>query len=205
MLKIVSVIDCAIPAARSAANDEPYSTMRRSCSMPPDEVRDVVHVRPGAGHDRRETDGRERREDGRRAPVAPCLLGQKRKGRRTTALDLRARTRRASSRRRRLGRSSCPSLRERAQPCVPLGLAAAEAGCEHGQRERFEVANGRDEGEPRGENCRASDERRRSAWCATVAQRAANDLRRSDCAGEPARGAAYEIAPSRPAARCRRP
>ena len=30
MLKIVSVIDCAMPAARSAANDEPYSTMRRS-------------------------------------------------------------------------------------------------------------------------------------------------------------------------------
>ena len=30
MLKIVSVIDCAIPAARNAANDEPYSTTRRS-------------------------------------------------------------------------------------------------------------------------------------------------------------------------------
>ena len=30
MLKIVSSTDCAIPAARRAANDEPYSISRRS-------------------------------------------------------------------------------------------------------------------------------------------------------------------------------
>ena len=30
MLKIVSVSDCDMPAARSAANEEPYSTIRRS-------------------------------------------------------------------------------------------------------------------------------------------------------------------------------
>ena len=31
MLKIVSSSDCDSPAARSAANEEPYSTIRRSC------------------------------------------------------------------------------------------------------------------------------------------------------------------------------
>ena len=31
MLKIVSMSPCESPAARTAANDEPYSTMRRSC------------------------------------------------------------------------------------------------------------------------------------------------------------------------------
>ena len=31
MLKIVSTSDCERPAARRAANEEPYSTIRRSC------------------------------------------------------------------------------------------------------------------------------------------------------------------------------
>src|SRR5260221_146041 len=45
MLKIVSVIDCAIPAARRAANDEPYSTMR--CSRRCHQTRCGMWCTPG--------------------------------------------------------------------------------------------------------------------------------------------------------------
>src|SRR4051794_11751334 len=54
--------------------------------MPPDEVRNVVHVRPGPRGDRRETDGSERREDGGGPPVR-AMPGESGEGRRTTALD----------------------------------------------------------------------------------------------------------------------
>ena len=33
MLKIVSMSPCESPAARTAANEEPYSTIRRSCRL----------------------------------------------------------------------------------------------------------------------------------------------------------------------------
>src|SRR5205814_4743730 len=48
---------------------------------------------------------------------------------------------------------------ERAQTCVPLGLAAARAGGERGQRERFQVAEKRDECESRdAEACEADQD-----------------------------------------------
>ena len=66
MLKIVSRIACEIPAARSAANEEPYSTIRRSPRFHQTSERDVVHVGAGAGRDRGEADRRQRGEDRRR-------------------------------------------------------------------------------------------------------------------------------------------
>ena len=55
-------------------------------AVPPDEMRDVMHVGPGAGHDRREADRREGREDGRRAAVR-ALLGEERERRCAAAVD----------------------------------------------------------------------------------------------------------------------
>ncbi len=54
--------------------------------MPPDEVRDVVDVGSRAGRDRREADGRERREDRRRTAIG-ARLGEARKRRSAAALD----------------------------------------------------------------------------------------------------------------------
>ena len=59
---IVSRSERARPAAQTAPNDEPYSTMPLLFAVPPDEVRDVVHVGMRAGRDRGEADGCERRE-----------------------------------------------------------------------------------------------------------------------------------------------
>ena len=70
-LKIVSRSERIVPAARMAPNDEPYSTSRRSprwyqtrCGIP-------CTSRVRAGRDRREADGRQRRE-GRDGAAVAC-------------------------------------------------------------------------------------------------------------------------------------
>ena len=65
---------------RAVLDDPPLA------AVPPDEVRDPVHVGTGAGDDRGEADRRERREHGGRAPV-DAVLGEIRERGRAAALD----------------------------------------------------------------------------------------------------------------------
>ena len=68
---------------RAVLDDAPLA------AMPPDEMRDVMHVRARPGRDRREAHRRERREDRRRAPVR-AVLGEERERRRAVAVEARS-------------------------------------------------------------------------------------------------------------------
>jgi hypothetical protein len=65
---------------RSVFDDAPLAP------MPPDEVRDVVHVGTGPRRDRRQAHRRQRREDRRRAVIV-AVLGKERERRRPSAGD----------------------------------------------------------------------------------------------------------------------
>ncbi len=66
------------------------------------------------------------------------------------------------------------------EPCVALTCAPADAEPEHGQRERDDVAEHRNEREPSEHERRDPDEERRACTGATACERAANGRARTD-------------------------
>ena len=98
MLKTVSRSERRVPAARIGAErgavlDEPLLA-----AVVPDEVRDLVHVGVRAGRDRREADGRQRRE-GRDARGGSCRARRGTRAPARAALDRVLEAPRASARR----------------------------------------------------------------------------------------------------------
>ncbi len=77
-------VEDAATGARAAKGSERRPVLDEAllAAVVPDEVRDLVHVRICAGHERREADGRQRREHRRRAAVLASLvqLGKCRSG-----------------------------------------------------------------------------------------------------------------------------
>src|SRR6476646_42464 len=170
MLKIVSVSDCAIPAARSAANDEPYSTMRRSSRS--HQTRCGMRCTSGPAPvtiDERQTGVSDGKTDVARR-YAPCSARCARAGARplSTACSnasgvIPSTTIRTSFFGTRL------VLREGAQAGVALGLRTAETKSEHRNHNGFEVAHNGDEREAcRHEGCTGEERRRAPAGAPTV-------------------------------------
>ena len=126
----------------------------------------MVDVGAAAGRDRAEADGRERREDGRRAAVL-AVRREVRERRRATALDgvlERLRRHPVDDDQDELLRQLV--LRERAQARVALGTPAPQERSERGKHDRLEVTehgNERESGERRA---------RRLQRSATVPERA---------------------------------
>ena len=117
-------------------------------AVPPDEMRDVVHVGPGAGRDRREADGRERREDRRRAAVR-ALLGEQRERGRAAAVDgalERGGRHAVDDDEDELLGAHFASVR---RPAYRSGARRRRRAGERRQRERLEIADDRHEGERR--------------------------------------------------------
>ena len=86
MFTIVSTTACEKPAFRSAANDEPYSTIRFSSRFHHESDGKWWTSGPAPGRDRGEADRREGRKDGRRAAVV-AVRREIRERRRAAALD----------------------------------------------------------------------------------------------------------------------
>ena len=158
-------------AERRAVLDEPLLA-----AVVPDEMRDLVHVRMGAGRERREADRRQRRE-GRDGAAVAAVLGEQRERRRVPSLE------RVLEHRRReavdddedqllpvVNPWQACAARRSARPGYG-GAAAASAGSADG----LEVADDRHEserGEPDGD--RGNDQRQAARAC----RRAAARLRR---------------------------
>src|SRR5919204_3424129 len=173
MLKIASRIERAMPAARNAPKDEPYSTIRFS--------RRWYQTRWGTwcasgctpvAIDVRQTGVSEGNTETPRAYV-PFSSRKRRAGTRSVSTA-------ASS-----TDGGRPSMTIRisfflvfgkgAQPRVALAGATAYTGCERGECKRFDVADERNERERGNTYARGADERCGSAACAPAAQRALHD------------------------------
>ena len=176
---------------RRAVLDEPLLL-----AVPPDEVGDPVHVGVAAGRDRGEADRRQRRERRGRAAVAAVVEQEAERGR---LGRLEHRRRQAVDHDQDDGSSRCGSsvTRERAQARRGVRARDAHRTASSGhRRSRSRYADDRDERECR--RCRARPARRSPPGRAACrrAERARDDRRRSQAAGEPADDAADRLGPA---------
>src|SRR6266536_2685351 len=137
MLKIVSMIDWAIPAARSAANDEPYSISRRSprCHQTRCGIRCTSGPAP-VTIDERQTGVREGKTDVACLYV-PCSARKPSAGARPLST---ARSNAAGVIPSTRIRTSFLVTGERAQARVALGRAPPDSRSQQRERERLAVA-----------------------------------------------------------------
>src|SRR5438067_3659673 len=195
MLKIASWIERIVPAARSAANDEPYSTTRRSPRWY--QTRCGIRWTSGCAPvaiDERHTGVSDGKVDVARA-YSPCSARNRSAGAcRSRALSNVDALRPSMTTRTTLrGTVSVPG--EDPEPCVPLASAAAKARAERGEGERLEIADERHEGERREHERGQGDEDRRPDARPAALQRPAHELRRPDHARGPTDRAADRLLP----------
>src|SRR3954452_2229797 len=192
MLMIASRIDCAIPAARSAANDEPYSTSRaRSRSY---QTRCGMWCTSGCApvaSDDRHTGVSDGNVDTARAYL-PCSARNDNAGARPSST--------AASKTDGVSPSITIRMaflvaRKRAQPCIALGCTAAQARREGRHQCRLEVARDRDPRDRRKCERRESEEHRHPEARAAAAHRPRRELRRADRAEHAADAAAERLVP----------
>ena len=169
----VSRSERVTPAARTAPNDEPYSTSR--CSSRFHQTRCGMWCTSGCAPvaiDARQTGVSDGNVEAARAVLA--VLGEEAERRRVGGLEHRRRQ--AVDRRPGRPASASPAgsvAGERAQARVPLRRAGAQARAEHRHRERLEVADHRHERERGADERREREERRGAAARAAAPQRAA--------------------------------
>src|SRR5690242_20708629 len=153
MLMIASRIERAIPAARSAANDEPYSTRRvRSRSYQTRCGMWCTSGWPPVASDERQTGVSEGNVETARA-YCPCSARNDSAGARPSPTAASNTDGVSPSMTIRIAFFVLSVLGKRAQPCVALGCTATQACGEGGDERRLEVARDRNPRDRREHEC----------------------------------------------------